>query len=370
MPVRVLHIAPPMNFGGGIENSIMNYYRHVERDIVQFDFLVHTSEEGDFDSEIEAMGGHIFRATHYHISIFKNFIETYKILREHREIKIIHIHVSSGIKFLDGVAGRLAGKKVIFHSHSAYPTKKVLHRVLTPLFYLTGHRLFACSEVAGKYFFGKRVVGKKRFTVIRNAVDLSQFRFSELAREQIRLGCVLEDKFVIGHVGRFTEEKNHFFLIRVFEEALKEDPRLALLLVGEGPLMESSKKMVSDLGISDNVVFSGKRTDISRLLSAMDVFVMPSDYEGLGMALVEAQASGLRCIASKGVSDEVNVTGNVAFLSVDDFRNWVTCILSIKAEGVELSERYEIGELILSTYEIDLEAKKLQDSYRTIAGNR
>ena len=306
MPIRILHIVTYMG-RGGLETMLMNYYRHIDRDKVQFDFLVHRDFEADYDAEILSLGGNI-----YHLPPLNPFGGSYlKALDEffsaHPEYRIVHCHLDcmAGIPLKyakkHGVPVRIA------HAHSSNQTKDA--KYLLKLLFKRNIRkfateLFACSEEAGKWMFGT-----KNFRVLNNAIDGASYAYDPQVRAQVRqeLG-VAADAFVIGHVGRFAPPKNHSFLVDILSEAVQRNDRTIGLLVGEGELRSAAEEKVKALGIGEHAFFTGLRSDVNRLLQAMDVFVFPSVYEGLPVSLVEAQAAGLPCLISDKVPIECKKT--------------------------------------------------------------
>lgn len=361
-PIKVLHIAPKMSSGGGIENTIMNYYRNINHNYVQFDFLVHSKDVTNFDKEIEMLGGKIHRVTHYHENIIKNIIETLKVFRQNDEYDIIHIHTSSGIKLLDGLIARICRKKhIIFHSHSYFPTKKLTYKITTIFFRIIGTDFLACSQQAGKFFFGEKIVNSSKFKVINNAIDIERYMFNKEVRFKVKRNLEIQDKFVIGHVGRFTHEKNHEFILKVFKKIHKKNNKSVLILVGEGPLKEEIQIIAEDMGIKDSVIFTGVRSDVNELLQGMDIFIFPSKYEGLGMALIEAQAVGLYCVTSDNVIRETDLTGNVKYLSLEKSPEfWAEEILN----NIKYLKRENKYDAISSAgYNLKKEAKHLENYY-------
>lgn len=367
--IRILHIAPKMLSGGGIENTIMNYYRSIDRSQIQFDFLVHSNDETDFDREITRLGGRIYRATHYHDNLLKNIVETFRILNKNKEYKIIHIHTSSGIKLLDGLIARICGKKhVIFHSHSCFPKKKLVYKLTTPIFRFIGTDFLACSNQAGKFFFGNNITKNNRFKVIKNAIDLDKYIFDINKREKVRKELGIDGKFVIGHTGRFTSEKNHKFILEIFKEVLKINDNAVLILIGEGILKVNIKELAKTLEIEDKIIFTGVREDVNELLQAMDIFLFPSEYEGLGMALIEAQASGLICITSENVLRETNLTGNVKYLDLKkSCKDWAMEILYYEKNLKRIDEYQQIND---SGYNLKTESRILENYYLNLYNER
>lgn len=356
-PIRILQIVPNMQ-QGGLENFIMNIYRNIDRTKVQFDFLVHYNEKKFFDDEIEKLGGKIYRfSLRDDNNIIKYIKELNKFYKEHPEYKVIHCHMSS-IGFLNFIIAKRNGIKVrIAHSHNANTEKSLkgfIKKILIkPLKYVSTVN-FACSQKAGKFLFGN-----KRFEVIYNAIDVHRFEYNPDVRKKIREEYNLEDFFVVGHIGRFNVQKNHEFLIDVFNELLKSKQKLKLILIGEGELQDKIKNKVKELKIEDNVLFLGVRNNVNEFYQAMDCFVLPSFFEGLPVVGVEAQASGLTCIFSDRITKEINLTEKVKFVSINSINDWINALKNLKLND----DRKKNLELIYENYEIKNIAQKLECEY-------
>lgn len=358
MAIRVLHIVTYMG-RGGLETMLMNYYRHIDRNKVQFDFLVHRDFEADYDKEILSLGGKI-----YHISRLVPWSKKYKtemkkFFEEHPEYKIIHVHQDC----LSSVALKCAKESGIpvriAHCHSSSAVKNMKYPI--KLYYMKripefATRLFACGKQAGNWMFGKN-----KYTIVRNAIDTNKYRYSPENEKIVRAKLGLSNDIVVGHVGNFTTAKNHSFLIEVFREILCIEPNAKLLLVGGGDGMKAIKDKVKCLGIEKNVVFTGVRTDVNDLMQVMDVFVFPSLYEGVPVTMIEAQATGLPCIISENVSDEcIITTGLVAIKKLSDsVGDWAQIIL----EKSNVMKENHIQEIRNAGYDIIEETKKLEEFY-------
>ncbi|MFS0822738.1 glycosyltransferase family 1 protein [Bacillus sp. 1P02SD] len=318
-PIRILQVVTIMN-RGGLETMLMNYYRHINRDKIQFDFLVHREEEGHYDKEILALGGRIYRMPQIRPGNYRKY---FKLLDEffllHNEYKIVHSHINENSSFVlkaakkAGVPGRIA------HSHlSDLGIDLKLPFRLYARFNMKDNPsdYFACSKNAGNWLFGKKI--PKKITILNNAVNANEFKFDINVRKKVRKELNLEDQIIIGHIGRFNKQKNHTFIIDIFQEIIKRKPNSILLLAGDGNLRTLMEKKVQKLGLSNSVRFLGVRNDISKLMQAFDVFLFPSLFEGLPVVLIEAQAAGLRCFASDSITKESDITGRVEFISLEE----------------------------------------------------
>ena len=364
-PIRVLQVVTNMN-RGGLETMLMNYYRHIDRTKVQFDFLTHRQERAAYDDEIEALGGRIYRLPRL-IPWSKHYLSALNVFfAEHPEYTIIHVHQDC----LSSVVLRIAAKHGvpvrIAHSHNANQDRDI--KYLVKLFCMRSipkyaTHLFACSTAAGDWMFNGAP-----YQLFANAVDTADFSFSaeKAAKTREKLG-IGKNVFAVGHIGRFSAQKNHTFLIDVFAKIIEKEPDSRLLLIGNGGRLEEIKGKVKALNLPDKVIFTGIRTDIPDLLQAMDVFVLPSLYEGLPVTLVEAQAAGLPCVISDKVSEECIVTkGLVTKMNLSDAPiQWAEHILNLR--GTARINRYE--EVRASGYDIVSCAKKLERFYLEQAEN-
>ena len=355
-PIRILHIVTYMG-RGGLETMIMNYYRNIDRSKVQFDFLTHRKERWDYDDEIEKLGGKIYRLPRLN-PFSPSYLKALDgFFKEHKEYKIVHCHQDC----LSGIPLKYAKKNgvpfTIAHSHNANQDKNLKYLVKLIAKKNIGkysNHLFACGKEAGEWMFKT-----SDFEILNNAIDTKRYIYNEEKSLEMKEKLGVTDKFVIGHVGRFRLQKNHSFIIDIFKEVCKKEPNSTLLLVGDGPLEEEIKKKVDDLGLLDKVKFLGARDDVNDLMQAMDVFMLPSLYEGFGIVLIEAQASGLKCVISDSIPTDAIITKKVKRLSLDDdISIWAKEILSNKSERKEGTKDIE-----KSKYDITSNAKWLENFY-------
>lgn len=327
--IRILHVLGLLDRGGA-ESVIMELYRHIDRSKVQFDFVVHTSRKCEYNDEIVSMGGRIFSLP----PITPKSMISYKkawtsLLSEHQEWKIIHGHVRSTASIYLRVAKKM-GRFTIAHSHSTSSGKGIyaiaknfLQKKIIADYY------FACSKKAGEWLFGKRINNCSNYSILPNAIDTEKFKFDKKTRDSIRQDLNCCGAIILGHVGSFYDVKNHSFLLDIFYEFQKHyDSKL--LLVGDGTLKSIIEAKAKEMGIYEKILFLGVRDDVNRILQAMDVFVFPSKYEGLPVAVVEAQTAGLACVISDRVPNDVILTnGLVTSLSLDlSAREWTEHIIS------------------------------------------
>lgn len=330
MPIRILHIVTYMG-RGGLETFLMNCFRHIDREKVQFDFLVHRDFRADYDDEIEALGGKIYRLPRlnpfspaYHKALMEFF-------GKHPEYKIVHSHLDC-MSAIPLAAAKKCGVPVrIAHSHNSNQDKNL--KYILKRYYMTkipgvATHFFACSKMAGDFMFP----GQSVF-LVNNGIETERFAFNPIVREEVRAELALGDALVVGHVGRFMPQKNHDFLIDVFACVHERNRNTKLVLVGEGPLESQIRQKVQDLGLTDAVIFLGVRADVERILQAMDVFILPSLYEGLALTSVEAQTAGLHCVFSDSVSRECQMTDLIHFLPLNrDLTVWAKEILTVNKQ--------------------------------------
>jgi glycosyltransferase involved in cell wall biosynthesis len=329
-PIRVAQVLNRMD-SGGIESVVMNYYRHMDRSQVQFDFYL--AEDSSFPQrqELEQLGAGIYLSPSYS-KPFTYHSALYKAFRE-KKYRIVHAHLSTMSVFPLFAAWRAGVPVRICHNHTtAYwgeGSKTLLKYLLRPFNKVFATDYFACGETAGRWMYGDWCFDSGRVTVMPNAIDTEKFAFDPEARVALRdeLG-IAQDAFVVGHVGRFMYQKNHGFLIDIFTELQKEKPETRLLLVGEGELMGAIESKVKELGLEKKVIFTGARRDVSKLYSAMDVLCLPSFYEGMPVVAWEAQVNGLPCVFSDKVSKEAKQGDHCCFLDLaQGLGEWVSAIL-------------------------------------------
>lgn len=308
-PVVVAHIVGKW-VGGGVESVIMNYYRHIDRTKIQFDFICDADSTCIPYDEIKALGGRVIICPPYQelYDYLKFLVQLFK----KEKYEIVHSHIST-LSVFPLFAAKLAGVKVrISHSHNTSCRKdlkrNIIKKLLRPFSKIWATDLFACSEKAGRFQFGNRAYDQGRVKIIHNAIDLNKYQYDAVARRRLReLLDVPREALVYGHIGRFVGQKNHQFLINRFSKIIAENPSAILVLIGDGPLKDDLKSYVCELGISRSVRFIDWCEHIEKYYSAFDIFVLPSLYEGLPLVGIEAQANGLPCLFSKTISPEVVV---------------------------------------------------------------
>ena len=365
-PIKVLHVLGRLNYGG-IETLIINIFKRIDRTKVQFDFVVHTDDKGNLEDEVIRLGGKIFRVSRYRGTNHYRYINEWKILFENNSYDIVHCHIRSTAMFVLQIAKQF-GIVTIAHSHNTSSGKGILGTVKRlyqlPVRYIADY-FFACSLSAGIWEFGKKVCNGNKFYVLKNAIDLDKFTYNEETRNEIRKTYNLDNKFVIGNVGRLVPQKNQIRLLSIFKEVLKLQKNSFLLIIGSGSLRNDLKRKCKKLEISNNVLFVGASSCVNKYLQSMDVFLFPSLYEGLGIVTIEAQANGLPCIVSDAIPSEAFVTDMIEAVPLsknDEF--WAKKILSYKRDYSKISNMY--ATISKQGYDIAVTTKWIQNFYLEI----
>lgn len=328
----------------------MNLYRNINREKIQFDFLTH--REGIFDDEIKKLGGRIYQLDYItKIGYFKYKKQLETFFKKHTEYKTIHVHLNQVSGIVLEVARKQNIRKRIVHSHNTQNTNlfvvKLYKCYLQSKINKNATIRLACSEKAGKWLYKKA-----NFTVIPNGIEMEKFRFNTGNRDKIRKELnIANETIVIGNIARFDQQKNHLFLIDVFYEYLKLVNCAMLILIGEGILEENIRSKIKDKGIEDKVKFLGIKKDVEKYYSAFDYFVFPSLYEGLGIVLIEAQASGLKTYTSKGrVPEEAEISDYLKYIPLEENpKQWAQEIGKsniYERKNIKLSDNYDIRKIV------------------------
>lgn len=320
--IKVLHILSTLTICSGVASFVMNYYRNIDRDKVQFDFLYFEKADNEILNEIKCLGGNVYYVKK---PSFKNCIKSYndfnQIFQKHgREYSAVHLHEVYLVHFINYFVKKYQINHLITHSHttkySDNPINAIRNRIMCLGLTKVATEYFACSIAAGEFYYGKTAVEKGLVKVIPNAVSLEKYKFNQSIRNNVRKSLKIDDKFVVGHIGRMAPQKNQKFLLKIFAEVKKENDEAVLLIVGDGSLRKEIESEIKRLNLQECVILLGVRNDVANLLMAMDVFVLPSLYEGLPVVCVEAQATGLRCVLSNNITKEVDC-GKCEFISLN-----------------------------------------------------
>ncbi|MCO1600976.1 glycosyltransferase family 1 protein [Desulfosporosinus nitroreducens] len=361
-PFRIAQILSKMN-SGGIEMVVLNYYRHINRTKVQFDFIVEEGSTIPYRDEIEKMGGKIYLVPSY--TDIKEYQRQLISLFKRNDYKIVHVHMNA-LSIFPLRAAKMAGVPIrIAHNHSTASKNElkrtVVKYILRPLAKVYPTHFCACSALAGKWLFGKRFYDQGNVKLIPNAIDISKFSFNQEIRNRVRKELNVEDSFVIGHVGRFMKQKNHNFLVDIFKKIHEIDSTAILLLAGEGELKEEIENKVRMLGLKDSVCFLGVQNNVHELMQGMDIFLLPSLYEGLPVVGVEAQSAGLPCVYADTITEETKILDSTEFVSLkESVDKWADKVLHFK-DGFE---RKKVDEKIIdSGFQIKKAAENLCNYY-------
>lgn len=305
---------------GGLTSVMMNYWRSMDKTGLSFDFASTNSIDDLLLEEISKEGCHYFQ-----LPPRKNVVKYYSALKELcKEYDIIHVHANSATSVIELLAAKRAGvSKRIHHNHTSKTQHPFLNRILSPIFKRSYTEAVACSDAAGEWLFGKN-----NYIVLPNAIDIEKFKYNPRARNLIRDEFSISDsEFVVGHIGKFMDAKNHEFLIKLFSCYHTKHPESRLLLVGDGEWRPKIERWVEESGCTDAIILAGLRSDIPAIVQAFDVFVFPSIYEGLPLTVLEAQSSGLPCVISSNVTSTVNIGCDVLMKDLSDgVESWAEAI--------------------------------------------
>lgn len=357
--------------GGGVEAVVMNYYRNIDRTKIQFDFICDSDSTNIPYDEIKKLGGKVIICPPYQkvLKYEKFLIDLFK----KNNYKIVHSNINA-LSVFSLRAAKKAGVPIrIAHSHSTSNKKEwkknLVKNILKPFSKVYANKYMCCSELAGRWLFGNKEYDKGTVYLLNNAIDLDKYKYDEKIRNSKRKELKIKPStFVVGHIGRFVEQKNHRFLIDIFNEIHKKNNDSLLLLAGQGPLMDEMKEKVHNLGLDDNVQFLGQRKDANELYQAFDLFLLPSLYEGLPLVGVEAQASGNLCYLSNDMTKETKVLDSTKFMSLENTaEEWANAILKDAKRYKKHDTKEEVSKY---GFNIEKEAEKLEKKYYEYLGDQ
>lgn len=361
-PVKVLEMIASLNYGGS-QAMIVNLCRAMDRNKVQCDFIVDHPELMGMKEIVESLGSKIYIMPTFHGTNVKEIKDAWNdFFVEHPEYQILHSHSRSYASIYLPIAKK-HGLKTIIHSHNTSNGKGITAFVKNLLQYPLRKRadyFIGCSKEAGEWLFGEETVKSDRFYVLNNAIDTDRFVFNENIRREYREKFNLGDEKVFIQVGRMSQQKNYLFSINTFADYLKEDPSARLFLVGNGELREAIENRIEELQIGNSVTILQYRNDVDCLLQMADCFLMPSLFEGLSVAAVEAQASGIRCLLSNRCDRNVNITGLCEFLPLEK-EVWIS-----RMKEDPTLRPYTKEDIIKAGFDVNTTAKWLEDFYRSI----
>lgn len=369
-PKKVFYMVYSLS-SGGIEKYSINIFKYIDKKKYTLDFITKLDRKEFFDKKLFSMGGvkiPLAKKNSGFLNFFVLFFNAYKTVK--RDYDLAYFNLSSpAAVFKYPLICKLAGmKRIVIHSHNSSEANiGLLGRFLNYLgrIYINhiSSERFACSTKAAKWMFGKKITNQNKYIFVQNGIEVDKYKYNVDMREKIRrnLGFTKSD-FVIGHIGRFEKQKNHQFLIRTFETLSKQDPNARLVLIGVGTLKNSIETLVKEKGLEKKVLFLGEQDNVNEILQAMDVFILPSLYEGLPVVGIEAQAAGLKCVFADTISEEADVTGNVNFVNLTSVNLWVKAI-----EGFKQYSRVDQSDnLIKAGYSIKETAQLVQDKFDLI----
>lgn len=372
--IKVLQVAPLG--AGGVTSLILNIAEKIDNEKVQFDYLTFYDRKEFNEDRAKALGGkkYVVPIDHYKNPLIRSLFKFFYAIKviHSSEADIIHINGSKPYDVLVGVSAKLAGvNTVFFHSHNSSMDnengiKKIIMDLFKKLIPIISDYNLACSDLAAQFMFPSQILKEKKFTVIKNAIDVEKYRFSEEVRSEYRKKLNVENNLVIGHIGRFMPQKNHKFLIDIFSEIYKKRSDAILILIGNGELFDNIKQYVEKKQLSKVVRFYGTTNEVPQILQAMDCFLFPSFFEGLPVVGVEVQASGLPFVLTDTITKEVNFSDLVNYLSFEDEpEKWADCVIKCSELKRNRSEYPEIVKK--AGFDISEETKKLTSLYEKYA---
>ena len=370
--IRVLHVLGTTNLGGA-ESRVMELYRAMDREKVQFDFLIHTTEDGSYSEEIRKLGGKIYSLPRFKVYNFLTYRKAIKDFFEtHLEFTAVHGHMTSTASIYLPIAKSVYRKKgknllTIAHARSAGVDRGIkgsLTKLLRKNLKNKTDYCFTCSKEAGVAVFGKDWVEKGNVKTIPNAIECARFQYDESVRNTVRKELGLEDKFVIGHVGRFGFMKNHTYLVDIFAKLCEKKDNMAMVFIGKGEEEANIHEKLQKLGLEDKVLFLGNHFDVERYYQAFDYFVFPSTFEGFPGSVLEAQAAGLHCLVSDKVTREVALTPLVSYRSIEEApQNWAEEILKHEKEAG--NRKVDVSAIREKGFDVQGQAALMEEFYRT-----
>ena len=367
--MKVLHIVGGMNVGG-TETMLMNIYRNIDREKYEFHFVSYYNKKGFYDDEIKKLGGKIIHMNFSHrFGAISSFFQLRKLIKENN-YEIVHTHTlfNCGIGVL---AAYLGGAKVrISHAHTVFEKedsalKKIYMYMMKKLIRIYSNNFLACSEKAGIFLFGKDILKKENYSFLPNYVDYKKY-MNKLSRENVRYELGIEkDEIVLGHVGRLIPLKNHIFILDIIKLMKEKGKKVKAIFVGDGDQRENIEKKIKEYSLEKNIIITGMVTNPEKYMKAMDIFLLPSIYEGFGLVLLEAQASNLSCLTSENIQDEIDLElGLVTKMRLDDgIESWSNKIMEILKNKKIISKDKLERAFLDKEYDLDCILKKIESIY-------
>lgn len=370
--VRVL-VTSPLGVGG-VTNMMIRIQEHLDRSKINFDYLVFHDRHEPMENKVLSLGSKKYVASADNVKFrpFRRILRINEIRKvcKKNHVKILHYNADCAADMTNIIGAKLGGVQYItIHSHnagfgSAGNGIRFMSKILKPLIPLFCDSFYGCSELAARFLFPKSIIESGMYSVLPNGIELEKYDYNEAVRKEMRTKLGLEDRFVVGHAGRFSDQKNHTFLLDIFKEIARKNDKAVLLLFGVGELVEPMKEKAKRLGIQERVIFYGASSEMEKMYQAMDVFLMPSLHEGLPVTGVEAQASGLPCVFADTITKEVDITGHSVFLSLDEAPGvWADKVLAY----VESERKSNKKELLEAGYDIQQTADTVSKLYLEVS---
>jgi len=370
--LKVLNILTSRLNYNGIGMSLLNYYNNINNKDIQLDYLVPNIVDNKLKKQFTAKNNNIFEFDYHGKKLHQSrpllyCLKLYKLLKkEHYDI--VHVHGSSSLMFLQLLTAKIAGVRIrIAHSRNTETDHKLINKLFRPLFNISYNVAFSCGKEAGEWLFGKN----KKFILVPNGKNSKMFSYNKESRKKYRKKYNLDNKIVLGHIGNFNYQKNHEFLIKVFNQLYKKNNNYFLILAGSGELEDKIKSMAKEMNIESNILFLGQIPveQVAELLNAMDIMLFPSRFEGFPNVLIEWQMNGLPCVISDKITKDVKVTDLVYFESIDSCKKWVDKVENIKLIDRSIYKKTIINEIKTSGYDIEENAKMLEHEYIKLYNN-
>lgn len=371
--MRILHLTSTLEKGSGVMSVIMTYARELKKQDIYFDILYFNDSTNNYIEEIEQNGGRVYKIERPSISrSYKKYLNNlFRDINANNTYEVLHIHDVYLTFIFAPIAKKNNIPNVFTHSHATSYSDKftsaIRNRILCINLKKNATKYLACSNAAGKFLYGKKAFKNNKVNVITNAIDPNKFKFSKENRKEIRDEYnIKDDTFVIGHVGRMAEQKNHKYLIDTFSKALKKNSNMKLILIGDGPLSGNVDLQIEKLGLGEDIIRIPSTSKVYKYLSAFDIFVLPSLFEGLPIVGVEAQANGLISIFSSNITKEI-VLKDSFMISLKDQSNWIDEIIKLSNNSNDINRLDGIIKVKEGNYDINLESQKLIDLYHNVS---
>lgn len=363
--IRVLQVLGGTNLGGA-ESRIMDIYRHIDREKIQFDFLVTAGNDGYFSPEIKSLGGNVYTIPKYRFYNHFQYINAVKsFFAKHTEFSAVHGHMTSTAAMYLPIAKKSGVPLTIAHARSAGVDKGIkgkLTRFLRRKLSKKCDMMIACSDLAGISVFGKKAQEAGKVVFMPNGIDTDEYRLDTITRDKLRQQYRVEDKLVIGHVGRFHYAKNHEFLIKVFAEVLKIRDDAVLMIVGDGSLRLDIERWVDENGVKEKVILTGNQSPVAPFFQTFDCMLFPSRFEGMPGTVVEAQAAGVPCLISDTITPQVKASELVEFMSLNSsYEEWAQKLVEL------VDDKYERPDLSQTMYDVNNQIAYYTDLYTKAA---